>query len=305
MQFSVPLPFDRINLKDQFLTMEGVRAMVQTIERAGFDSGFETDHPCPTGRWLDAGGHYAQDPFVMMAVVAAATTRLRVQTGILVLPYRNPFIVARALATLDHVSAGRVTLSVGAGYLKGEYRALGVDYEKRNELMDEYLRALRLALSGEEFSFEGSGYEAKGCRIFPGPVQIPHLPIYVGGNSRRAIRRAAELGDAWNPFMTSSAVVAATTRTAEISSVQDVADGMAYLREHCEKIGHGQVPATVVGGINKPGEKISSQELVDRIGSFRDIGVTMVGIQIDGDSRAQWCENAERLGAEVVAKFRS
>jgi len=304
MQFSVPLPFDRINLKDQFLTMDAVKEMTQAIERAGFDSGFETDHPCPSGRWLDAGGHHAQDPFVMMSLVAASTTKLRVQTGILVLPYRNPFIVARALATLDYISGGRVTLSVGAGYLKSEYKALGVDFEKRNELMDEYLRALRLALSGQEFSFEGSGYEARGCRILPGPAQKPHLPIYVGGNSNRAIRRAAELGDAWNPFLTANEMVASTTRTAMMSSPQDVAQGMAYMREHCEKIGR-PVPATVVGGINKPGEKISSQALVDRIGSYADIGVSMVGIQIDGESRAEWCDNAARLGAEVVAKFKS
>ena len=126
----------------------------------------------------------------MLALLAAHTTTLRLQTGILVLPYRNPFIVARDITTLDAFAGGRVTLSVGAGYLKGEYRALGVDFDQRNELMDEYLRVIRAATTGEEFAFEGSGYQAFGNRIIPGSPQKPGLPLYVGGNARRAIRRA-------------------------------------------------------------------------------------------------------------------
>lgn len=103
----------------------------------------------------------------MLALLPAHITNLRLQTGILVLPYRNPFIVARDITTLDAFSGGRVTLSVGAGYLKGEYHALGVDFEKRNELMDEYLRAIRAATTGEEFAFDGTGYQAFGNRIVP------------------------------------------------------------------------------------------------------------------------------------------
>ena len=142
MKINVPLPFDHADLPDEFGTMAAVAEIGRTIEQAGFHAGLVTDHPVPTGRWLDAGGHHAQSPFVMLALLAAHTTTLRLQTGILVLPYRNPFIVARDITTLDAFAGGRVTLSVGAGYLKGEYRALGVDFDQRNELMDEYLRAI-------------------------------------------------------------------------------------------------------------------------------------------------------------------
>src|SRR6202012_313545 len=134
----------------------------QAAERAGFYGGNVTDHPCPTGRRLDAGGPYSPDPFVMLSFVAAATKKLTLHTGILVLPYRNPFITARAVATLDVFSGGRVTLGVGAGYLKGEYKALGVDFERRNEIMDEYLQALKAAWTADEFTFQGTGYEALG-----------------------------------------------------------------------------------------------------------------------------------------------
>ncbi len=144
------------------------------LERLGFEGACVTDHPCPAGRWLDAGGHYAQDPFVMLSFVAALTRKLRLHTGILVLPYRNPIITARAIATLDVFSGGRVTVGVGAGYLKGEYRALGVDFDRRNELMDEYVRAMKAAWTSDEFTFEGSGYQALGNRILPRPSQKPH-----------------------------------------------------------------------------------------------------------------------------------
>ncbi|HEY8385732.1 MAG TPA: TIGR03619 family F420-dependent LLM class oxidoreductase, partial [Porticoccaceae bacterium] len=186
MEINVTLPFDNIQRADQFMVPEAVVEIAQLLERLGFSGGNVTDHPCPTGRWLDAGGHHAQDPFVMLSFVAAATRTFKLQTGILVLPYRNPFITARAVASLDRFSGGRLTLGLGAGYLKGEYRALGVDFDRRNDLMDEYLRALKTALSEEEFSFQGSWYEAKGNRVQPGAVQRPHPPLLVGGNSPRA-----------------------------------------------------------------------------------------------------------------------
>ena len=126
MKINIPLPFDILDPPGEFTTMDAVREVGAAVERAGFHAGLVTDHPCPTGRWLDSGGHYAQGA-LRHAVAAGgpATATLRLQTGILVLPYRNPFGVARDIATLDVFSNGRVSLSVGAGYLKGEYRADG------------------------------------------------------------------------------------------------------------------------------------------------------------------------------------
>src|SRR3546814_3173890 len=97
--------------------------------------------------------------------------------------------------------------------------------------MDEYLIALKTALSNDEFTFQGSGYEALGNRIKPGAVQKPHPPLLVGGNSKRAIRRAAELADGWNPFFT-PAQLSNTARTAAMANEEDLATGLAYLREH-------------------------------------------------------------------------
>ena len=301
MKINVTLPFDNIEDPAQFLTPEAVAQVSGVVERAGFNAGLVTDHPCPTGRWLDAGGHYAQDPLIMLSLVAAHTTTLRLQTGILVLPYRNPFTVARAVATLDVFSGGRVSLGVGAGYLKGEYKALGVDFERRNEIMDEYLKALKAAWTGDDFDFEGENYSARGNRIRPAPLQRPHPPLLIGGNARRAIRRAVELGDAWNPFFNSD-TVSATARTATMADEDDLETGIQYLREQSEKFGRETPPEIVLASITKVGEVWNPHAILDAIGRFKDLGVTTVAGNVDGNTRQEWCDNAERFGAEVIAK---
>ncbi len=301
MKINANLPFDQIDKPEEFLRPEAVAEIGAVLERAGFDGANVTDHPCPTGRWLDAGGHFPQDPFVLLSFVAAATRRLRLQTGILVLPYRNPFITARAVATLDVFSGGRVTLGLGAGYLKGEYFAVGVDFERRNEIVDEYIGALKAAWTADEFSFKCTGYEARACRILPRPLQKPHPPLLIGGNSHKAIRRAVELGDAWYPFPTTG-TVPTTSRTAAMNTEADFAAGIRYLHEHCEKVGRAQPPQIILAGLTASGEDFNANSSLDCIGRFQELGVTGAAVHIGGRTRAEWCDNAERYGAEVIAK---
>ena len=193
---STSLPFDHIEAPGEWGTMDAVHEIARAVEEAGFYAGCVTDHPVPSARWLDNGGHYAQDPFVMLSMLGAVTTTLRLQTNILVLPYRNPFITARAVSSLDHFTNGRVILGLGAGYMKAEYKALGVDFDRRNDIMDEYLQAMKLAWTGEDFTFEGTGFTALGNRMLPRPAQAPNPPLLIGGNSKRALRRTVEFGDA-------------------------------------------------------------------------------------------------------------
>ena len=303
MKVNVTLPFDSLDHADEFLNPEAVAEISRASERAGFHSGLVTDHPVPTGRWLDAGGHHAQDPFVLLSFVAAATKTLRIQTGILVLPYRNPFITARSVATLDVFSGGRVSLGVGAGYLKGEYRALGVSFDRRNEMMDEYIAALKAAWTQDEFTFEGTDYQALGNRILPRPIQRPHPPILIGGNSKRAIRRAAEIGDAWNPFFTASAVLASTSRTVELTTDAELAEGIAYMRAHCETIGRTEPPQVILGSFGSGIGKETPDALIEKAAHLKSMGVSTVAANITGSSRAEWCDNAERFGAEVLSRL--
>jgi len=298
----VTLPVDHIDLPDEFMTMDAVRDMAQALEAAGFDTASVTDHPIPGTRWLENGGHYAQDPFVMLALIAAVTTRLRLQTNILVLPYRNPFITARAVSSLDVFSGGRVSLGVGAGYLKAEYKALGVDLDRRNELMSEYATAMKLAWKGEDFAFEGSGYSAPGNRMLPTPVQKPHPPLVVGGNSRMAIRHAVEFGDAWNPFF-APATVSKTARTTSFSGEDDLEAGLAYLKEHCEKIGREVPPELHLSGLTAITPEYDRQEMVDTLSDYRSRGVKAVTLMIATEQRSAWCELAHDFGEKVIAKL--
>lgn len=303
MRFIVVMPFDKVEPAEEFLTLEAVSEMAQCLETAGVHGCSVTDHPCPTGRWLDAGGHHAQDPFVMLALLASATTKLMLQTGILVLPYRNPFLTIRAVNTLDVLSGGRVLLGLGAGYLKGEYKALGADFDNRNDVMDEYLRAMKAAWSGEEFTFGGHGYEALGNRILPLPSQKPHPPLWIGGNSKRAMRRAVEFGDAWCPFHTTAGRVSSTARTAPMEGLNDIAEAIDYMRDHAEKIGKAMPGDLVLDSMKSPTEEWNAQALIDQSGKLHELGITWVSVHIPGRDRVEWCDNVERYGSEVVSQI--
>src|SRR5439155_14429093 len=126
----------------EFVSGEGLARFARAAEAAGFDGIAFTDHPAPSDKWLNAGGHDALDPFAALAFVAAVTTRIRLIPNIVVLPYRNPFLVAKSAATIDALSGGRFVLSVATGYLRSEFRSLGVDFERRNELFEESIEVV-------------------------------------------------------------------------------------------------------------------------------------------------------------------
>jgi len=149
MQFSITHPMHSHPYNPELVSGPGVAAVAAAAEAAGFSGFGFTDHPAPSQRWLESGGHDALDPFVAMGFAAAHTSTIRLIPNVVVLPYRNPFVVAKSGATLDLLSGGRFTLAVGVGYLKREFIALGVDFEERNVLVDEALEYLPRAWSGE------------------------------------------------------------------------------------------------------------------------------------------------------------
>lgn len=301
---NVGLPFDQLDHEGEFVSMAAIREISRAAEEAGFCGGSVTDHPAPSNNWLENGGHHAQDPFALLGMVAAATDRLRLQTGILVLPYRNPFITARAVATLDVFSGGRVVLGVGAGYMKKEYAALGVDFEARNDLMDEFILAMKAAWTGDEFSFIGNGYNASGIRINPAPTQRPHPPLLIGGNAKRAIRRAVDLGDAWYPFL-SPGVVTKTARTVNLSDEADLRLSLDYFHEYAANSGRTKPPTVVCSGLYSIRQGWSAQEALDTIGQYRELGFSGGDISVVAATRSEWCDKAREFGEEVLARLDS
>src|SRR3954469_8876346 len=191
MRFSLGLPTHRVDAPAEFVTGDAVAEISRAAEAAGFAAVFVTDHPAPPCRWVQGGGHVTTDPLVTLAFAAASTSTLRLQTNLFVPAYRHPLVAAKAVATLDLLSGGRVILGVGAGYLEPEFAALGADFERRNDVLDDALRTMRAAWSADA---------AGEVATTPRPAQQPGPPVWVGGNSKRAIRRAVELGQGWVPM---------------------------------------------------------------------------------------------------------
>jgi probable F420-dependent oxidoreductase len=140
------------------------------------------------------------DPFDSMAFLAAVTKRIRLGTGICLVPQRNPVYTAKQVATIDHLSGGRVDFGVGVGWLAEEFAALGVPFERRGARCREYLRVMKSLWCDPVSRFEGEFYRLPACRQYPKPVQKPHPPIHFGGESEAALRRVADLGQGWYPF---------------------------------------------------------------------------------------------------------
>ena len=244
MRFTLQYPTGTSGSSPEFVEPENVIRVVQAAERAGFDAVAMTDHPAPSRKWLEAGGHASFDPLTALAFCAAATSRIRLMTYVLVLPYRNPMLVARQIATVDRLSSGRTDVVVGPGYLRSEFSALGADYDARGERMDESLEVLTRVFSDPSFRYEGVGFTARGVAIEPGPVQLPHPPIWIGGNGARARRRAATLGDGWSPIqMTPTGVQ--TIGTVPLDTDESIARAIRDLETHIEEAGRRREAVTV------------------------------------------------------------
>jgi probable F420-dependent oxidoreductase len=284
----------------ELVTAEGISTIARAAERAGFGGLGFTDHPAPSHKWLTAGGHDALDPFVALAVVAASTERLRLIPNIVVLPYRNPFVVAKAAASLDAVSGGRFVLSVATGYLRSEYRALGVDFEERNARFDEALAVLRGVWAEDEFTFEGSGFTAAGVTANPKPA---HIPIWIGGNSALTRRRVALHGDGWNPFP-APAGLARTARTIPLEGLDDLAPMLEHLWRHVEDAGRDPAAIDVAFTTGLPGPADRAFDAGGHVASLERmaaLGVTWNGVTVPGDSVEAAVEALERYGSEVIA----
>jgi len=199
-----------------FGTARGAADMARAAESAGFESVWTVEHVIyPDGYTskypYDASGRMAMtadtplpDPLVWLTWVAAHSERLRLATGILILPQRNPLILAKELATLDDLSGGRLELGIGVGWLEEEFHALGVPFERRGKRTDEYVAAMRALWDADHAGYTGEFVNFSGASSNPKPVdrggrQGTRVPIHVGGHTEVAARRAGRLGDGFFP----------------------------------------------------------------------------------------------------------
>ena len=184
--------------------IEDAQALVGLASRAdelGFDSVWVHDHVFNVGHVFDRiGGKPYYEPLTLLSFVAARTRRVRLGTSVLVLPYHNAIRLAKTAATLDVLSGGRLVMGVGVGLIEKEMQAMGSAFAERGVITDEAIAVMRALWTEEEPSFDGKHYRFGGMKFSPKPLQKPSIPVVIGGVSRAAIRRAARLGDGWQPL---------------------------------------------------------------------------------------------------------
>jgi probable F420-dependent oxidoreductase len=302
MKFTLQLPATYIDPPGEFQTAAAMREMAQAIEASGAAACWVTDHPAPDAEWLlDPRGHDALDPFTALAFAAAATTTLRLHVNVLVLPYRNPFITAKAAATLDVLSGGRLILGVGGGYQQTEFEALGVDFSKRGVLMDEALETMRLAWSGEVVVKKGRNFDATANLPRPPPAAPP--TIWVGGSSDKALQRAAKWGDGWCPIYMTEGLRNVSLHQ-PISSVAALKAKVAELGELRAAQGRSG-PVDIAINAPAPPQSATRAEadrFVDSLGALKDAGLTWICTGVAHPSRAAFLENVQWFGEEVIAR---
>lgn len=196
MRFSVSLP--RPNNRPS-THIQSLACFAAIVEECGFHAVSATDHPFPVVGG-DSVSHHAYDPFTLLAFLAAHTQRVRLHFSLMVAGYRNPFLAAHMIATLDEISAGRVIVAVGAGYNRAEFDALGSRFAGRGRHTDEVIAAMRSAWSGNPVHLEHPDWRAEGNTLFPAFAQRPPPRLWRGGNSGRARASAASAFDGWAPM---------------------------------------------------------------------------------------------------------
>ncbi|MFC5950406.1 TIGR03619 family F420-dependent LLM class oxidoreductase [Pseudonocardia lutea] len=307
MRFVLGLPTDQAERPEEFLTADAVAEVAQAAEAAGFDAVGVTDHPFPQDKWLSRGGHQALDPLIALSFAAARTRDIALLTNILVLPYRNPFLTARSVASLDVLSGGRVILGAAVGYLRSEFAALGLDYEDRAARTDHALELMKRAWSGESVTLTEPPFEVAAHTMRPTPVQRPHPPIWFGGNSRRAMRRVVEHGQGWMPFPQPAAAVR-LTRTPPLETLEDLATRTALLRDMAAHAGRVEAPQVcfVPFGMRMQ-ESPGADEfaaLGEQLGDYAAAGVDWLSVPFSAPTRDGLLDLVETFAKLVVEPAR-
>jgi len=266
-------------------TVDDVVAVVQRAEVLGFDWVGCSEHiAVPAGGPTVRGGRY-WDPFSTLGYLAAKTERIGLLTHMVVLPYHHPLELVKRLGTLDVLSHGRVIVGVGVGSLHAEFEVLGHAFEGRGEQSDDALRAIRAAWGHRIPEYHGSHYDFEGFVVEPSGLPRP-VPIWVGGRTRRSLRRALELGDAWMPF---------GGRLDELSALLSD-EGVSRSRQD-HATAHGE-PIKMILAPEPPIDPLGDPEgTVAFLAQYVALGATGFCLRFAHQSMAHYCEQMEAMVA--------
>jgi len=323
--FSVP---QAAAFRDGQLAIDDLVAFVQHAESLGFRDVVVADHILVPPNWARVIGDVFVDAFTLLAYLAAETQRLQLVLGCLVVPYRQPLSVAKAIATLDQLSGGRAALGVVPGYLQAEFEALGIPFGERLAMTDEYIDIMRAVWTDEHASYAGRYHSFHDWNLKPKCVQQPHVPIWVGGASKGALERTIAVGDVWHPLgfvVISDEFMAAhhdefvneTMQTDGMTPdrVRAALDAARPFAEQCGRdlstlevvVMPGPPPASVEGvhSAIHTGSRASrgGQEIVDWFGRYVDAGTTGFVLGLAGRTLDACRESLEHVASEVMPAF--
>jgi probable F420-dependent oxidoreductase len=271
-----------------------LRHIAETAERCGFESlwtvehvvvpvAMESKYPYASDGNLPAGNDAPlSDPIVALSFVAGLTRTIKLGTGILILPQRHPIYTAKEVASLDHLSGGRVLLGIGSGWLREEFDAVDVPFNERGSRTDEAIRALRLLWGDQPSSFDGKHYSWPAMWSRPLPVQRPGVPIIVGGHSPAAAKRAARLGDGFFPI----------TSAREPESLPRL---LAIMRAECELIARKPESIELTTGV-------FALDL-DGAKRLQDLGFSRIGVPPPGFDEESITRGLETFANDIVVKL--
>jgi probable F420-dependent oxidoreductase len=287
--------------------MPALLRLVTRADALGFDSVWVGDHVViprqiasaypysPTGTPPFRPDEPALEPLTLLSYLAGCTSRVRLGVSVLIVPHRNPLYAAKVLSTLDVLSGGRVICGVGSGWMREEFDALGLNFARRGDETDEWVRIFKTCWLEREPEFHGRLYAFAKVKFEPKPVQQPHPPIWVGGNSRRAMRRAVELGDAWHPGWSRPDQLATQRRELEAMATKA-----------------GRDPATIDLTLLRPMQILdrpaegprraligTPQQVAEDIRSYETVGVSHLVLGFRTTNGQEMLRQVERFAAEV------
>lgn len=280
MKFAFPVPH-LLRLKaitqpwEAAVTGPEQRRMMQCADRWGYDMIAVPEHlVIPTDHVELSGSHYLHST-TAQAFIAGATERVAINSCVTILPLQHPIVVAKALATADWMSGGRMMVTFGVGWLAREFELLGVPFKERGRIADEYLAAIVELWTSDSPRFEGRYVSFADIAFEPKPVQKPHLPIWIGGDADAALRRAATFGAGWWPFLTQPEQIA---EKLDYIKSQPAYDGREFEVMHglgTNRVGEGHVARRAS---DRPG--MSAAQIVDRLNWLAEQGVTATAVPV-------------------------
>jgi probable F420-dependent oxidoreductase len=278
---------------------EDLVAVARAVDGAGFDYLAACDHVAVPRRLAGAMSTVWYDPVATLAHLAAVTGRVRLLSHVAVVGLRHPLVTAKQYATLDHLSGGRLVLGVGAGHVREEFEALGADFERRGAVLDESIDALRAALGREEFpEHHGKLYDFAGLGQRPRPAQ-PDVPVWVGGSSPAAVRRAALKGDGWLPQGDPRERLPAQIDRIRRLRADAGLEGPFTVGAIAEPLYVGRA-GWEVGRRTLTG---TPEEVAESLRAYRAMGVDQVQVRFRSRGRAELIEQIGLFGAEVAPRL--